>query len=448
MTPSPDPDLKVIYDWLIDFIETADWIARKDNIEKYLVSITGEKDTLPKNIELLPIAIYEDRIGWYLYLLEKLLYDPYSYEYAQGARIIPFFKRLGLDFKTLTKIAGLNKRVRKLIHDDRNTPDNAIFEITTALLWARNGWEVSFIEEDPPHKKPDLKATKNGIEWQIECKRLSQMSEYSLKERDIWLSMWNPFVDKLIDNKLSLLLDITFHTELNKLTNEFLITNLFEKLRLITQPCIVIDDEICKISVEFIDYERIKGHLNKYSVKEPSPQLKELISGQPDIGGGFTFAYLGSHVTAGSGKALNRYVEDISFAVGAHWRCNAEAAIEKKARDIRKRLSEATEQLPTDTNCAIHVGLETYDGWLVERSRYEKIFSTVRKFDSNNKNLERVYCHLFQSYAPLDQTWVMDETVYFFNNPNSKTKNPLDFIGMITPELDFQEGAHWLLDPP
>jgi hypothetical protein len=90
----------------------------------------------------------------------------------------------------------------------------------------------------------------------------------------------------------------------------------------------------------------------------------------------------------------------LNFAVGVFWSCDSEKAIQKKARDIRGHLSKALKQLPNNSKIAVHVGLETHDGRIVEAERYSRIFNTVSNFSPNGKNLKWVYCHLFQPYSP------------------------------------------------
>jgi len=104
----------------------------------------------------------EDKIGWYLYLVDMLINEPHKYEYFQGSRVIPIFKRIGIDLESLKNIKGIEKRVRDLIKRRRHEADALLFEILTALLWAKNGYNVSFIEETAEKKTPDILAEKEG----------------------------------------------------------------------------------------------------------------------------------------------------------------------------------------------------------------------------------------------------------------------------------------------
>jgi len=447
-TPS-DPDIDRAFNWLKSFIDSKQWEFRKSKIESYLDNVLEAKSSRNDAIEFKSVSFYDDRIGWYLYLTEMYLYSPHNYEPIQGARIIPIFKRLGIDFDILQSIKGVDNRASKMLFSRRNDPDSGIFELMTSLLWARNGWEVHFIEEDPPDKTPDFKAISKNDEWYIECKRLSKSSEYSMREREKWLSMWRLLCDLLIDYRMPFILDIVFHVELTSLPDTFLVEELFAKLKLITSPCQVIDNEIYSVSIDYVDLDKARAHLKNNYVKCPSDQLNELVAGRRDPNRGFTCAVLGKYGRIGERAGNNQYLDELDFAVGAFWSCDADRAIETKARDIRAHLATAVQQLPELSKSVVHVGLETLDGWLVEEERYSRIFQTVQRFDSKGKNLEWIYCHLFQSYAPPDKDWVFDETVYYFGKSRSGINEPLKLRSMIVLDDDeSNDGVHWLRDAP
>jgi len=444
-----DPDVARSYNWLISFLDTREWESRKFRIETYLNNVLDAKVTRENATELKPVAIYDDKIGWYLYLAETYLYYPNKYEPTQGARVVPIFKRIGIDLDIIQSIADVDARVGNLLFPNKINADSGLFELLAALLWARNGWKVSFIKEDPRKKTPDFKASSNGDEWYIECKRLAKSSRYSLREREKWLSMWRHLVGLLIDYRMPIVLDIVFHVELISLPDSFLVDELFGRLKLVTSPCQLIDNEIWTVSVDYVDFDRVKAHLKHNFVKFPSDQLNELIAGRRDPNRGFTSAIVGKCVRIGEGVGNNQYLDELSFAVGAFWSCDAAEAIETKARDIRAHLASAVQQLPDSSKSVIHVGLETLDGWLVEAERYYRIIRTVQQFDSNGKNLQWIYCHLFQPYAPPDQDWVFNETVYYFGKNQPGIVEPLKLRSMIVPENDdSRDGVHWMRNAP
>ena len=186
-----------------------------------------------------------------------------------------------------------------------------------------------------------------------------------------------------------------------------------------------------------------------YSSAVNTDQMVELIGGRRDPNRGFTCVYGGRTATLGTGHVFDRFLDSMDFAAGAFWHCDAVRSIERKARDIRAHLADAVRQLPHDLPSVVHVGLETLDGVAVEAERYRRIFNTVSRFDVSGKPLSWVFCHLFQSYAPPDQGWVLDETVYYFATASMLGKTPLEHFAVIVPETEMSSsGVHWLRDPP
>jgi hypothetical protein len=389
-----------------------------------------------------------------LYLVDKLLHDPAKYEPTQGARVVPIFKRIGADLDVLKNIKGVGERVRRMLTSERRQPDSALFELLIALLWRRNGYdEIEFIDEAPPEKRPDFRAKRNSGEWFVECKRLNPVSDYSEKERQKWLNMWSKMSHFMIGEHYSGVLDITFHIELESLPDDFLLTELSGKLRFVQPPCVLISNDTWEVSIHPVDYRAAREHLSKYDVKYPSDQIVELIGGRREPNRGFSSAIEGHFVRHGKGTGNNRFLNELYFAVGAFWSCDADQAVERKARDIRRQLADAVNQLPESGKGVVHIGLETLDGAIVEAERYGKIISSLGIFDPLNRDLRWVYCHLFQSYAPPYDCWIIDETVYAFclDKPAQEPLSARSAIVLSQKSGDSEDGelsVHWLRPAP
>lgn len=452
MQSADNPEVQRVFEWFLSFMKPAEWRSRKEAIEKHIEYIHKPKNCREKARNYESISFQQDKIGWYLYLAEMILTEPTKYEPIQGARVIPIFERLGTDFDLLRQIGGIDEKIRTLVSFGKRNipePDSVLFEVLVALLWKRNGWEdVSFVPEAPPEKRPDITATSRNTEWFIECKRLNGASEYSEMERQKWLKMWRHLRDYLVDKKIPAVFEIVFHVELNTLPDDFLVRELAGKLPLLSSPCVIISNEQWQVSFDAVNFEKAKTHLEKFPVKMPSSQLAELIAGYRDPNRGFTHVVLGKTDHFGEGRVNNKYLITMDFAACAFWHCDAENSIDKKARDIRKRLGEAVKQLPENQNSVIHVGLETLDGVLVEAERYRRIFNTAQNFDNSGKDLRWIYCHLFQSYAPPDQEWVFDETVHYFPHKDTGNEQPLTHHLVMTSIGDSYDGIHWLRDTP
>jgi hypothetical protein len=126
-----------------------------------------------------------------------------------------------------------------------------------------------------------------------------------------------------------------------------------------------------------------------------------------------------------------------------HWESVSEAAISGRARDIRKRLSEATQQLPVDRRSIVHIGFEAVDGDAVERRHYAKVHDIVRSFDPRGKRLEYVFCHYFVPKSPPAQCWAYNGMAQWYPiHPAGPA--PVKKIFLVMPEaVEFRAGQHW-----
>ena len=444
-----DADLENALQWFLEFLSDDDWKRRVAAVEENI-----ETGIRPKARDFRAedyVAIYSgaDRIAWYLYLLDTAQHAPLKYEAVQGARVIPVFKRLGADLDLLKGIGGVEDRVGRLIDPERSQPDGGLFELIIALLWKRNGWAtVEFIPESSQRKTPDFRAHSGRDEWFVECKRLQKSSEYSERERAKWLAMWSMFVQYLTRERISLVFEMTFHVELESLPDDYLMSQLAGKLRFLSFPCQIVSNETWDVIARPVDYGRASAHLNKYRVRVPSDQVQELVAGYRDPRRGFSCAIEGDGGRVGEFVGQNQFLDTLSFAACSFWNCDASEAISHKARNIRRHVGRAARQLPQAGKCAVHVGLETLDGPVVEDARFRRIMTSMSRFDSG-KDLRWVYCHLFESYAPPDQSWVIDETVLHFGRHPTSHDEPIASRFSIVPEEETSsDGVHWRKDPP
>lgn len=270
-----DYDVINAWHWFMSFISIEDWENRKAKIEsKITVEFrTTEPFSEPLNEGTLPV-IKDDVIGWYLYLVDMLINEPHKYEHFQGARIVPIFKRFGMDLHLLKNINGIEKKVRTLLKKRPLEADPVFFEFTTALLWARNGYDVTLLEESNIGTTPDILAIKEGETFYIECKRQSKTAEYTYEETLKRQKMIS-YISKSLIMK-NILLDIVFHVELKTLPDTFLRDLLRNELN---KPIVgkIVQNEQVDIDLSFVDIISIKEHLKKHNVKNNSPMLNKLI---------------------------------------------------------------------------------------------------------------------------------------------------------------------------
>jgi len=435
-----DGHIRAAFDWFMQFIKPEEWSSRKTQIENYLRSVHETKSQpVPLSSSSTRVSFNQDQIAWYLYLADAYLTHPQDYDFSQGARVIPQIKTFGRFVELLNSVEGIHDYILKKINNIHTNADSLFFELLVALTYKRNNWnKVTFIPESPPAKSPDIFVSDGNDEWFIECKKLAKSSQYSLDEREKWLHMWEPLNVFLRGHKKSIIFDIVFHVELKTLDDSYVYNNLTPKLKFVITNGVVIDNNIWKVSIKFVDLATIRRKLARSYVKIPSSSLATLVTGEHLPSAGFTCVFLGKpspiHPT---------YLEDIDFISCARWNCDAEEAILKKARDIRKQLSDATNQLPDNKASIIHVGVESHDGPIVEDERFLRILNTVSFWDSNQKDIQWIYCHIFDPQVPPDENWDFGETVLHFSKQNA-LEAPLKNHNLVDLEnMRISDGVFW-----
>ena len=132
-----------------------------------------------------------------------------------------------------------------------------------------------------------------------------------------------------------------------------------------------------------------------------------------------------------------RYMRSCNLAIMLRWQSLSSAAIDGKARDVLRKLAEASRQLPDDKPSVVHIGFEALEGDEVERARHAKILASTRSFDPRGKSLRYVYCHYFVPER------AFDETVQWIRLSGSD-RHPLDPAFLVLPDgAVARQGAHW-----
>ncbi|SOU05860.1 hypothetical protein [Xanthomonas arboricola] len=391
-----------------------------------------------------PIRVQRDEIGWYLLLAELALEDPLSLEVSQASRALPFLAAIGLRLDYAHSVTGLFDRFDDALGAYRSDPDGTIFEILVALSYAAAGWNVDFLPSSPLRKQPDMRATKSGLTLYIECKKLSRTSEYGEKERVRFLQMWDATSTVLIENKQWLWLKAHFKVEVSSLPVSFLADVLAESLPAGEGETIIYDGDEAKVEVRQIDRNAVAEHMSEFKVKMNSPALTTLLGGNwAPLDSAVSVATLAKidQVVDSPLEILGAYADKISWASGITRYFTSARSIAGKARDVRKRLSDAVSQLPNNELSIVHIAYETLDGPDVEDLRFERIGKTLSKF-TTDKPLVGVRVHMLQSHQTVDQLWDMEESVSYWDRyPSLLHEVPMQVV--IDPNVEMRVGRHW-----
>lgn len=446
---------KIALKWFIEQMGVQEWHRRRKAVIDYFnvlnANIYDEATVQSAEIDKLfqPIAVYDDWMSWYMYLVESLVDRPTCDDPFQSARIYPFFATIGRNLQGLKNIPGIEKRIKNMLNERQNKPDDTLFELVVAICYLRNGWTVRCIDERPGGgKTPDFEVSRPGEKFLVECKRLAKINEYSELERREWQKRWRPLANAMLQFGLPVHVDVTFNVPvedvsediLAKVYQEYIVSGRLKDSAVLSLPEL-------DIKVSRIDMSRIAKYLFENRVRKNSPQMIELITGSYDPHGSYT--HLLSEfdtVTVGLDDGLhvlNQFVGGLHTAYSAKWECIADSSIDQKAKSVTKVLSKAVSQIPDGEAGIIHIGYETVNGTLVEFKRHKKIRDAVQFFNYGNKIIESVFCHAMQPLSKINEFECAETTIYFEQKRGHILK---DNLLLDAPGTESRDSTHWLED--
>ncbi|MFM0300226.1 hypothetical protein PQQ99_08875 [Paraburkholderia sediminicola] len=436
----PDPILlRRAYDAFVDQIGIDAWRQRRAAVESEYLRVAHEQVAMGQT----PALLFEDKLGWYLFLCELAISDPYHLPTYYSARALPFMGAIGAKLKYGASVQGLSGKFGEIATKRTREPDGHIFEILVALSYAEKGWVVQFIPESPPAKTADMMVTLEGVTLHVECKRMSQRSAYVQEEENLWHQQWTSAESMIRANRQWLWVDVVVHVEMKSLTPDWFASKLAVLL-----PYDGIDasmnDEAGRIRVRTIDRRPLDKDLHWSYVKASGSKLRHLLAGDWMPENAITsLAIDGSMRHSGDRPDFfSTYVDTVQWACGATFRCDAEESIERKARDVKSTLSRAKAQLPDEFPSIVHIALETLEGPEVEERRMKKLIPSIEQM-TFAKRLEGVVIHSFQPVDSMEQVMVIDETSSeFWRDGNRRVHVPFTAI-LPADATASRPGSHW-----
>lgn len=434
--PRPDhwpdnPELRRAVDWFKSFIPPAQWAQRREQAARRLyLSAMGIGAGDGRFFDA------KDGFGWYLFLAEALLDHIGNYDYVFGSRVIPVFQAIGRDLDLLLQVDGLAPRVQRMVGKERGQPNGGLFELLVAACYRRAGANVAFIEEHPGQGQThDMDVTLQGRTWAVECKRM-ETGEYGESERLQIRQLWSDSASHLAQGERSTLCQASFKVELKAVPPDYLKAKVLEWLAS-GRKQLTWTDATAAGSIAALDLRPLQKLLSTDLVLGSSHRILELLTGRYVRNANYQTLL---RTRPGDNP---RYVDECDLAVVLNWESLSEEALNSKARDIRKKLSEANAQLPEGRPSIVHIGFEAVEGDKVERLRHAKILATARQFDPGAKQLEYVYCHYFVPESPPHECWAFDETTQWCEIHPTQPR-PLDTCFLVlAPSAHNRRGPHW-----
>jgi hypothetical protein len=423
-------DLRTAVEYFRSLMATGDWTKRREAVAKrFYQSLVGEIEPADKG------KYFDERdlFGWYLFLGESFNEHPWNYEVFYGARVVPALASIGASIGLLKEIKGFEEQAKRLVNNNMAQPNGPLFEFLVAAAYARAGGKVVMRPEGGGGKSYDLDVELNGTKWAVECKRL-EAGEYAEKERQRMRDLWRTSCGRLIKDERNAILNVEFKQELSAVPDDYLAKKVASFLRGY-KSAMLWTDALADGEISNLQIDPIQLHLKDNHVLHPSPLFMRLLTGRHRKADNF-LSMLRLKFAANP-----HFVDDLDLAVVARWDSLSDAAIDKKARDITRRLSEANTQLPTDTRGIVHIGFDCLSGDRLEPRRFEKIVETVAQFERGNSNLSVVYCHYFAPDPTPEEVWAIDETVQWISL--APGERPLEAGAVLIPGQHQRTGVHW-----
>jgi hypothetical protein len=440
--------------WFIEIIGHPEWERRRKNVCDYFIALQKkqyrESEINGGNIDKLfsPIAVYDDWMAWYMYLLESVHIRPGVDDPFQSARVYPFFAAIGRNISSLKQMQGIEPRLKNMLNEQQNQPDSTLFELVVAALYHRNGWKVTFLKEGGAGKSPDFEVSRGRLKYWVECKRMAKVTEYAEKERAAWQKRFQHLTNAMRLQGTQAFADIIFKVPVED-TEETILGGAFYAYKSSGQlgSGNFLSSPQLDFRAKLIDVKGINERLSKMMARGNSPQFIELLAGSYDMHGSYADliapAEISTYGLDDGLHVLNQFFAGIHQAYAAKWECIAPASIERKAKDVKKLLSKAVEQIPSVGKGIIHIGYETLNGPVVELARHKKIQKTIQTFNFKGKQIEGVYCHALQLLSKVEEFETAETTITFERSPRKIFKETLL---LDPPGISMRDSTHWIED--
>ena len=276
---------------------------------------------------------------------EHLEKEPFLDTYTAARAITPIYT-LGLSLEALRQVKGANSKLRDLYRKPDAATDSIIFELLVAAAFARMGHDVSFIDETPGKKTPDLRLYDKPMPIVIECKRRQPLNDYERREFSVIRDVFAQLCAERKELGLVGEIDINFTKEIVDLPA----SGVVESVR-----------DVTKSLSTYASKETEWGTLYLRPV-EVSQEFERTRLYSPD----FLARVFGTDlemdefdgICAVAANDSYPEVERAELPFLLKWTSNSPDALERKLQTIKNLWVEAAEQIPTGEAGLIYLAYE------------------------------------------------------------------------------------------
>lgn len=413
-----DSDVRAVLDWFGSV--SGDAAAFRHRIEKAQDSY-GKSVAQPANYgqDLRLEDLGHDKVASYLAQADALLHNRGVYDLVLGARIVPFIKQLGVGIELLRQMPGAAERASRMLRQKTVDPESAIFELAAAVRYAQQGYSVQFIPEEPGgERRPDFAIDRGRFAAEVECKRL-QKGEYEKGESKYQRQLFRAFAQFIDGHRLSVHVDVVYTRELKDVPIDYLAKWVEASLscRILLPEGFPWKDEFGEGRIKPADINAVHRDIRASSLLF-GPKMARLLVGAPVSEGAY-------NMTAGAKPDPRdaRFVERLDFGSVVTWQCIAAGSINARARYILSKLADVDGQMKSSPAGIAHIAMDAERDTRAADLRRKRNLEAVSNFAFKSK-MAAIRLHYFVPRVTEVHSWLIDETVDFFNHEGISPKLP------------------------
>ena len=404
-----DPEIAAALVWLATSSGDAPaFFAKLIAAQQRYREVTADVDARGK--DLLWSDLGPDIVAAYLAQGKSLLDDRRSYDFALVSHVAPWLKQLGANLPALAQVEGAPDRALRMLRNIQVLPDTALFELVMASNYAAEGFAVAFIKEGPG-KTPDLRLTssESDSELFVELKRL-QRGAYEIEERRRHVEIFRQLEPLLYEQGLSVDVDVSYEKELAEVPVDYLLQQV---KRALASPILLSGgspwrDEFGSGLIRDANVAAVRRD-TRDTYLYFGTKMARLLSGRAVSENRYHLA-----AQASANPEDPRYIDRMKFGSVVTWQCIAPKAIERKAKYVRSKLSEADKQIAGHGRGIIHIAMDAELHSEASDLRRKRNLDTLGTFQMNSQSAI-VYLHYLVSRVSEDHSWLTDETVDVFS---------------------------------
>ena len=385
-------------------IGATEWKRRLNVAQKFEEALIDRINHAPE--EYIRWINRDDLTGWYLYQMYLYVNDTQACDLNFAARTAPKFAMISNQLDQLNVSKGFKEKLTQMLKPKFKDIESTVMEFLVAVMYMRCGKYIVSFDLDQSQPSADLKIERGNETLRAECKRFEKDSLYAKSERKRWLYLFDPLRRELKQSGVSQVFDVVFHKPLEAIPENY----LFERARLaigVSTEGVISDDETATITVRPTNIQGMKSNLKRNMTRSDTTFLFKFLFGYDDYRKGLTSMIYGK-----PHWKYPRYLCDIEFASAGIWMCDSLNSIQGKSRSLKRQLSKALKQLTAKGSKAVHIVLESNEGFAVEQSILDDFLDELKTFGFEIDRVPTIYIHIIRFFVPPEKNWeVTDDCI-------------------------------------